>query len=141
MTTGQPGLSLMVQCLNPEQPPELRLWGLQALSFQARQASDQDYWAGPWPKGMVPETTRAEDLVRLLTAADVETNPSQKATPVRQDPAKVLVQMPTLCCVEVPGLDQRRWMVQGIFDFASQTLTQLMVLRVGEWVLPQTQPA
>lgn len=134
--TAQPGLSLMVQCLDSQQSPEKRLWGLQALSFQTRQASERDYWVGPWPKGLDPQTAKAEDLTRLMTAvgADMAQAPRQGQQGV--EPASVHLHMPNLCCIEVPGYDKRRWMVQGIFDFASKTLTHLMLLRVGDWVLP-----
>jgi hypothetical protein len=115
----QQGLSLMLQCMNPEALPEtIRMWGLQGLTLQA------GTWKGGWPTGLNPSDATAGDVVGLLAG-----NPDE------------IMNMPPMLCFTIQGAGGQAWSVMAVFDSASKKLSSFSLVRVGEWrKLQVTQP-
>lgn len=118
------GLDLMLQCLNPHVPDAERLWGLHSLTFHTARSEPTNFWCRKWPSGINPDTATAGDIVSLLT----------------EDDDDAVLMTDGMVCFEVPGFDDRRWIVQCMFDPARKTLLTFSLIRSGEWVHAQWRP-
>lgn len=103
------GISVMLQCMNPEAKPEARTWGLQGFTLKAGE------WKGDWPTGLDIHEATANDLVAVLAAKPEET-----------------MNMPPMLCFTVEGIAGQAWSVMAIFD-SSGKLDTFSLLRVGPW--------
>lgn len=117
------GLDLMLQCLNPHAPDAERRWGLHSLTFHATRSEPANYWRKEWPSGINPDTATAGDIVSLLA----------------EDDDDAVLMTDGMACFEVPGFDDRRWIVQCMFDPNSKTLLTFSLVRSGDWVHPPKQ--
>lgn len=115
------GLDLMLQCLNPQAPDAERLWGLHSLTFHTTRSEPNNYWRKEWPSGINPDTATAGDVVSLLA----------------EDDDDAVLMTDGMACFEVPGFDDRRWIVQCMFDPGSKTLLTFSLVRGGDWVYPR----
>ncbi len=109
IATGRQGLSLMLQCLNPDAPSEECTWGLQGFTLKA------NAWDGAWPTGMDANTATAKDVVALLS----------------EKPEEVM-NMPPMVCFGIQGTAGQTWSVMAVFN-ASGKLDTFSLLRVGPW--------
>lgn len=117
VATGRQGLSLMLQCLNPDAPSEERTWGLQGFTLKA------NAWDGAWPAGLNTDTATPEELVELLAA-----NPGE------------VMNMPPMVCFSIQGVASQAWSVMAVFD-SSGKLETFSLLRVGPWRELQALPS
>lgn len=108
-STGQQGLSLMLQCIDPKASPQELVWGLQGFTLQA------GAWEGAWPAGMDANTATAKDVVALLS----------------EKPEEVM-NMPPMVCFGIQGTAGQTWSVMAVFN-ASGKLDTFSLLRVGPW--------
>ncbi|WP_418648806.1 hypothetical protein ACNQFN_11060 [Thauera butanivorans] len=115
------GLDLMLQCLNPHVPDAERQWGLHSLTFHTARSEPASFWRQKWPSGIDPDTATAGDIVSLLA----------------EDDDDAVLMTDGMACFEVPGFDDRRWIVQCMFDPASKTLLTFSLVRSGDWVHTQ----
>jgi len=105
------GLSLMVQCLDPQASEDARSWGLHSFTL------DAEHWAGAWIMGLNPATVTPEAFVDLLS----------------QDKTQTLC-TDDMGCLTVPGIDGQTWSVVALFDARSKKLKSLTFTRTGEWI-------
>ena len=111
------GLTLTLQCTNPEATQDQWQWGLHALTLHTAASNPANHWTQPWPQGLDPEQARAADVVRLLAV-----NPEEA------------MNTPTLVCFAIDGMGGLTWALMAIFDAGSLKLQTLTLQRSGEWV-------
>lgn len=111
------GLSLMLQCLDPQAPDESRSWGLHSITLDAQ------HWPGAWIKGLNSATVTPEELVELLAPNSTEA-----------------LCMPEMVCLTVPGIDGQTWPVVALFDQQGKKLRSLIFTRTGEWIAASILP-
>jgi hypothetical protein len=104
------GLTLTLQCTNPNAPPEEHLWGLHGITLNAAT------WDGGWPTGLNPHEATADDVVSLFAP----------------NPEEVMNTHPMLCFA-VEGAAGQTWSVMAMFDAGSKQLSTFSLIRVGEW--------
>jgi hypothetical protein len=104
------GLTLTLQCTNPNAPPEEHLWGLHGITLNAAT------WDGGWPTGLNSELATADDMVALFAP-----NPEE------------VMNMPPMLCFAIEGVASQTWSVMAMFDTASKKLSSFSLIRVGEW--------
>lgn len=116
---GASGLTLTLQCTNPNAQPDEHQWGLHGITLNAAT------WDGGWPTGLNPQEATADDVVTLFAP-----NPQE------------VVNMHPMLCFAVEGIASQTWSVMAMFDAESKKLSSFSLLRVGEWrELQPTQTA
>ena len=104
------GLTLTLQCTNPNFQPEEHQWGLHGITLNAAT------WDGGWPTGLNPREATAEDVVALFAP-----NPEE------------VMNMHPMLCFAVEGVAGQTWSVMAMFDEGSKKLSSFSLIRVGEW--------
>lgn len=104
------GLSLMLQCVNPDAPAEEGLWGLNGITLKA------GVWTGEWPVDLNPFEITAKQLVQLF-----------------EPKLEEVMDMPPMLCFSIDGAYGQTWSVMAMFDAASKKLSSFSLIRVGEW--------
>ena len=104
------GLTMTLQCTNPNAQPEEHLWGLHGITLSA------STWDGGWPTALNPHEATANDVVALFAP----------------NPEEVMNLHPMLCFA-IEGLGGQTCSVLAVFDSQSKKLSTFSLLRVGEW--------
>ena len=104
------GLTLTLQCINPNAQPEEHQWGLHGITLNAAT------WDGGWPTGLNPHEATADDVVSLFAP-----NPEE------------VMNMHPMLCFATEGVAGQTWSVMAMFESAGKTLSSFSLIRVGEW--------
>jgi hypothetical protein len=104
------GVTLTLQCTNPQAQPDEHLWGLHGITLNAAA------WDGGWPAGLSPKEATAADVIALFAP----------------DPEEVMNMHPMLCFA-VEGLAGQTWSVMAMFEAEGKKLSSFSLIRVGEW--------
>lgn len=104
------GLTLTLQCTNPNAQPEEHQWGLHGITLNATT------WDGGWPTGLNPQEATADDVMALFAP-----NPEAVAN------------MHPMLCFAIEGVAGQTWSVMAMFDAGSKKLSSFSLIRVGEW--------
>jgi hypothetical protein len=104
------GLTLTLQCTNPNAQPDEQLWGLHGITLNAAT------WNGGWPTGLNPQEATAEDVLTLFAP----------------NPEEVMNLHPMLCFA-IEGMAGQTWSVMAMFDSATKKLSTFGLIRVGDW--------
>ena len=104
------GLTLTLQCTNPNAQPEKHQWGLHGITLNAAT------WDGGWPTGLNPQQATADDVVTLFAP-----NPEE------------VMNMHPMLCFAIEGVAGQTWSVMAMFDAASKKLSTFGLIRVGQW--------
>ena len=104
------GLTVTLQCMNPDAQPEDQTWGLHGITLNA------NVWDGGWPTGLNPQTATATDVVALFAPKPEE-----------------VVNMHPMLCFAIEGAAGQTWSVMAMFDASSKKLRSFSLIRVGEW--------
>jgi hypothetical protein len=106
------GMTLTLQCINPEALHEQQKWGLQGLTLNARAAS------GQWLEGRKPALMKANDVLDLFQIAPED---------------EKLLNMHPMLCFAMAGPSNQSWSLVARFEQRGAMLTTLSLMRVGEW--------
>jgi hypothetical protein len=110
------GVTLTLQCINPNAQPEEQTWGLHSITLNA------PTWKGGWPTGLNPQEATADDVVAVFAP-----NPEE------------VMNMHPMLCFAVEGLAGQTWSVMALFEAEGKKLSSFSLLRVGQWrALPST---
>jgi hypothetical protein len=104
------GVTLTLQCTNPDVQPEEHQWGLHGITLNAAT------WDGGWPTGLNPHEATADDVMALFAP-----NPEEVAN------------MHPMLCFALEGLAGQTWSVMAMFEAEGKKLSSFTLLRVGEW--------
>jgi hypothetical protein len=104
------GLTLTLQCTNPNAQPEEHQWGLHAITLSAAT------WDSGWPTDLNPHEATAADVVAVFSPNSEE-----------------VINMHPMLCFAIEGIAGQTWSVVAMFDFESKKLSTFGLIRVGEW--------
>ena len=104
------GLTLTLQCINPNAQPEEHQWGLHGITLNAAT------WDGDWPTGLNPHEATADDVVSLFAP-----NPEE------------VMNMHPMLCFAIEGVAGQTWSVMAMFEAEGKKLSSFSLIRVGEW--------
>ena len=104
------GLTLTLQCANPNAKSDEHQWGLHGITLNAAT------WDGGWPTGLNPQTATADDVLALFTP-----NPEEA------------MNIHPMLCFAIEGVAGQTWSVMAMFESAGKTLSSFSLIRVGEW--------
>ena len=104
------GLTLTLQCVTPNAPPEKHQWGLHGITLNAAT------WDGGWPTGLNPHEATADKVM-----ASFAPNPEEVAN------------MHPMLCFAIEGVAGQTWSVMAMFEAEGKKLSSFSLIRVGEW--------
>ncbi|XVJ69655.1 MAG: hypothetical protein HEQ39_08370 [Rhizobacter sp.] len=104
------GVTLTLQCTNPNVQPDEHLWGLHGITLSA------STWNSGWPTGLNPREATADDVLALFTP-----NPEE------------VMNMDPMLCFAIEGVAGQTWSVMAMFDASGKKLSSFSLIRVGEW--------
>ena len=104
------GLTLTLQCTNPNDLPEEHTWGLHGFTLDAAA------WGGGWPAGLNPHEATVNDVLAVFAP-----NPEEA------------VNMHPMLCFAFEGLAGQTCSVMALFEAPGKKLSSLSFLRVGDW--------
>ena len=110
VTIDSHGLTLTLQCINPNAQPDEHEWGLHGVTLNAAT------WDGGWPTGLNPHEATAADVVALFAP-----NPEE------------IMNMHPMLCFAIEGVASQAWSVMAMFDSVSKKLNSFSLIRVGDW--------
>jgi hypothetical protein len=104
------GLTLTLQCTNPNAQPDEHQWGLHGITLNAAT------WDSGWPTGLDPHEATAGDVLSLFSP-----NPEE------------VMNMHPMLCFAIEGVAGQAWSVMAMFDAVSRRLSTFSLIRVSEW--------
>jgi len=104
------GLTLTLQCIEPNAMPEEQTWGLHGITLSVGN------WSGGWPAGFEARQATAQDVIALFSP-----------------PFEEIMDMHPMLCFTVEGVASQTLSVMAVFDTDSRKLVTFSLIRVGSW--------